>query len=96
MARYLTLINFTDQGAKHVDESVDRATQFGKMVSAAGGKLLFQYWSMGEYDGCVAFEVDDGTSAAALLVKLAKDGNVRTQTQRLYDNQEFQEIARQA
>lgn len=37
MIRYLTLIQFTDQGARNVDKSVQRASDFGKSVSDAGG-----------------------------------------------------------
>lgn len=89
MVRYLALIQFTDQGAKNVHKSLDRASEFGKSVSDAGGKLISQTWTIGQYDGCVIFEVPDETTGAALLLTLAKDGNVRTQTLRCYDNQEF-------
>ncbi len=92
MFRYLTLINFTDQGVRDVTHSVERAGQFGKSVEAAGGKLLSQYWSVGEADGCVVFEVPDEATAAALLLTLAKAGNVRTRTMRLFDTQEFQHV----
>ena len=92
MIRYLTLIQFTDQGARNVDKSVQRASEFGKSVSGAGGKLVSQVWTFGQYDGCVVFEVPDEASGTALLVKLAKDGNVRTQAMRCYDNQEFEAI----
>ncbi|MCM2369485.1 GYD domain-containing protein [Aporhodopirellula aestuarii] len=92
MFRYLTLIQFTDQGARNVDKSVQRASDFGKSVSDAGGKLISQVWTVGKYDGCVVFETPDESTSSALLVKLAKDGNVRTQTMRCYDNQEFADI----
>ena len=82
MIRYLTMIQFTDQGARNVDKSVQRASDFGKSVSDAGGKLVLQVWTVGQYDGCVVFEVPDEAVGAALLVKLAKNGNVRTRTMR--------------
>ena len=92
MIRYITLIQFTDQGARNVDKSVQRASEFGKSVSEAGGKLVSQGWTIGQYDGCVVFEVPDEATGTALLVRLAKDGNVRTQAMRCYDNQEFATI----
>jgi uncharacterized protein with GYD domain len=92
MTRYLALINFTDQGARNVKESIQRASSFGKSVEAAGGKLLSLYWSVGEADGCVMFEAPDEKSGAALLIALAKDGNVRTRTLTLYDTGEFQQV----
>jgi uncharacterized protein with GYD domain len=90
--RYLTMIQFTDQGARNVDKSVQRALGFGESVSDAGGKLVLQVWTVGQYDGCVVFEAPDEVVGSALLVKLAKNGNVRTQTMRCYDNQEFETI----
>jgi uncharacterized protein with GYD domain len=92
MIRYLTMLRFTDQGAQNVDKSVQRASDFGKSVSDAGGKLILQVWTVGQYDGCVVFEVPDETVGSALLFKLAKNGNVRTQTMRCYDNQEFETV----
>ncbi len=90
MVRYLSLIQFTDQGARDVDKSVQRASAFDKSVTDAGGKLISQTWTVGQYDGCVIFEAPDEATASALLVKLAKDGNVRTQTMRCYDTREFE------
>ena len=92
MFRYLTLVNFTDQGVRNVNDSIQRASSFGQSVEAAGGKLLSQYWAVGEADGCVVFEVPDEQSGASLLLALAKDGNVRTSTMRVYDTQEFQQV----
>ncbi len=92
MIRYLTMLQFTDQGVQNVDKSVQRASDFGKSVSDSGGKLVLQVWTVGQYDGCVVFEVPDETIGSALLIKLAKNGNVRTQTMRCYDNQEFETV----
>ncbi len=92
MIRYLSLISFTDQGVRDVSHSIERASQFRKSVEAAGGKLLAQYWSIGDVDGCVVLEAPDEPTAAALLLSLAKAGNVRTQSTRLFDAQEFQQI----
>lgn len=92
MFRYLVLINFTDQGARNVDKSVARASSFSQSVEAAGRTLIAQYWAIGEVDGCVVFEAPDETTASKLLVQLAKDGNVRTRTSRILNNEEFQKV----
>ena len=92
MVRYMALVNFTDQGVRNVGDSIHRASSFGQSVEAAGGKLLSQYWAVGDADGCVTFEVPDEQTGASLLLALAKDGNVRTKTMRVYDTQEFQQV----
>lgn len=94
MLRYHSLINFTDAGAKNIQDSIDRATRFGQSVENAGGKLIAQYWSLGLYDGCVIFEAPDDKTASRLLVQLAKDGFVRTQTMQVFDNAEAAELVR--
>lgn len=92
MIRYLTLINYTDQGVRNIGDTLQRAEAFAQSVQAAGGKLISQYWTAGDVDGCVVFEAPDEAAGAALLVKLAKAGNVRTRTLRAFDAQEFQQI----
>tara|TARA_R110002167_G_scaffold246058_1_gene451697 strand:+ start:545 stop:835 length:291 start_codon:yes stop_codon:yes gene_type:complete len=92
MIRYLSLMNFTDQGIREVSDSVKRAEAFRQSVEAAGGKLVSQYWATGEADGCVVFEAPDEQTAASLLLSLAKKGNVRTRSMRLFDTQEFQQV----
>ena len=92
MIRYLTLINYTDQGIHKIGDTLHRAEAFAKSVQTAGGTLVSQYWSIGDVDGCVVFEAPDEATGAALLLKLAKAGNVRTRTLRVMDSQEFQQV----
>ena len=51
MARYVTLINWTDQGIKDVKDSPKRLDAAKEAITAAGGRLIFFYLLMGEYDG---------------------------------------------
>lgn len=93
MIRYLSLISFTDQGITDVDNSVQRAQDFSTTVEAAGGRVVQQFWAIGEFDGAVIFEAPDDATAAALLIKLGHDGNVRTRSLRVYEADEFKSIA---
>ncbi len=92
MTRYLTLIQFTDQGIRNVQQSIHRAGEFRAQVEAAGGKILSMYWSTGEADGCIVFEAPDEVTGASLLLSLGKKGNVRTRTMRVFDAEEFGRI----
>ncbi len=92
MVRYLSLISFTDKGIQSVTHSIERAEQFQSRVADAGGRVLHQYWSLGEFDGCVLFEVPDEMTGAALLLQLGQADNVRTRTTRIFDNTEFAKI----
>jgi uncharacterized protein with GYD domain len=92
MVRYLSLISFTDKGIRDVAKSIERATEFRTAVESKGGKVISQYWSLGEVDGFVVFECPDDKTAAALLLKLGKEENVRTTSQRIFDSAEFEAI----
>ena len=96
MTRFLSLLTFTDQGIRDVKQSTQRADNFRKSVDAAGGKVILQYWLVGEADGCVVFEAPDDQVASALLLSLAQLGNVRTRTLRVYDTKEFERILAKA
>ena len=89
MVRYLSLISFTDKGITDVSKSIDRAAAFSTAVESKGGKVLNQYWALGEVDGCLIFECPDDQVAAALLLQLGKEDNVRTKTMRVFDATEF-------
>jgi uncharacterized protein with GYD domain len=93
MPRYQSLLTFTQQGLANVEKSPQRANKFRKAVEAAGGQIISQYWSIGEFDGGIIFDAPSEQSAATLLLELAKDGNVRTRTMRIFDETEFQQIA---
>lgn len=96
MVRYLSLLNFTEQGLRNVQQSPQRATQFSKSVEAAGGKVISQYWAVGEADGSIVFEAPSEEAAASLLLALGKLGNVRTRSMRVYDEAEFARICAKA
>jgi uncharacterized protein with GYD domain len=89
MIRYLSLLTFTEQGIADVKASVKRAAMFRSSVETAGGQVIAQYWAVGEADGCLVFEAPDEPTAAALLLGLAREGNVRTKSMRVYDADEF-------
>lgn len=92
MVRYLSLLSFTPQGVGKVKDSPARAEQFRRSVVEAGGRIVSLYWSVGEVDGAIIFEAPDEQTGATLLLKLAQQGNVRTRTLRVYDEEEFAAI----
>lgn len=92
MPRYMSLVNFTESGVRQIGESISRADHFRSDVEAAGGQVEATWWALGEFDGAVVFTAPDDATSAALLLKLARAGNVRTRTMTLYDVDEFKEI----
>lgn len=91
MANFISLVNFTEQGIRNVKESPARAEAFIKMAESLGVKVKGIHWTVGAYDLVVATEGSDEAVTAALL-KVGAAGNVRTQTLRAYDANEFSKI----
>ncbi len=78
MPSYLILANWTDQGIRNVKDSPGRLGTFKQVIEAAGGRLIYFYLTMGEYDFAVVVEVPDDETAGRVLLHLGSLGNVRT------------------
>lgn len=89
---YLTLLTYTDQGMRAIKQSPQRATAWRHEVEAAGITVLAQLWTAGACDGVLILQGDSEQQVLAALAKLAALGNVRTQSLRAFDAEEFAKI----
>ena len=89
MARYISLIRFTDQGARAVKKSAARALSFAKAAARAGITVEAQYWTIGSYDGVLILNSDSEEKILHYLAELTAAGNVRPQTMQAFDAKEF-------
>src|SRR5690349_4957872 len=92
MARYLTLLRFTERGMKTMKKSTARAASFRKTAEKAGVRVEVLYWTAGGYDGVLILSANDETKALQCLAALALAGNVRTETLRAFDAKEFDAV----
>lgn len=92
MATYVSLVNWTEQGAKGYADTVTRAKDSAKTIEAMGGRFVSMLWTMGKYDLVVTSEFPDDESASAFALKLGSQGNVRTVTMRAYTASEMERI----
>lgn len=82
MAAYVNLMKFTEQGLRNYKETVQRAEQYWKTIEKAGGRVIHELWTLGEYDIVVLFEAPDDETAGWLALQLGALGNVRSTTMR--------------
>jgi uncharacterized protein with GYD domain len=94
MATYISLLRFTEQGAKNIKESIRRAHDFGNAAAKSGVTIDGQYWTLGEYDGVLILSADTEEKALHCLAELAAHGNVRTETLQAFTDKGFAEIIR--
>ena len=91
MASYITLANFTEQGARSIKASPERFEAFKSVAEAAGVTVKSVHWTLGAFDLVIVTEGDEAT-LAALNMKTAALGNVRTQTLRGFTPAEMRQL----
>ena len=91
MARYVSLIRFTDQGARALKKSAACAMGFRKAAEKAGITVEAQFWTAGSCDGVIILSGDE-KKILRCLAQLAALGNVRTETLRAFNAEEFKAI----
>jgi uncharacterized protein with GYD domain len=92
MAKYILLVNWTDQGVKNVKESPKRLDAARKLAETAGAKLGEFYMTMGGHDMVVHLDAPDDATVAKFVLNLAGAGNVRTQTLKAFSEDEYRKI----
>ena len=92
MADYIVLIDYTDEGIRTIEESPARADAFRANAKKVGVTVKELYWTSGAHDGVLIVDAPDDKAVSALMLSLARAGNVRTQILRAYGPSEMREI----
>ena len=91
MPAYITLANFTDQGARNIKDSPDRFDAFKAAAEGAGVTVKSAHWTTGAYDLVLVCEGPED-ALMTLNLKTAALGNVRTQTLRGFSVTEMRKL----
>jgi uncharacterized protein with GYD domain len=93
MPSYVTLANFTDQGARTIKDSPERFEAFKSVAEGLGITIKSVLWTTGAYDLVL---VSEGPEEAMMTVamKTAALGNVRTQTMRGFTAAEIRKLTK--
>lgn len=91
MPAYITLANFTDQGARAIKDSPDRFEAFKAMAEAAGVTIKSVHWTTGAYDIVLVSEGPED-ALMTLNMKMAALGNIRTNTLRGFSISEMRKL----
>lgn len=92
MPTYITLLQYTQQGAEKIKESPNRLEAAKQSVRAMGGQLKAFYMVMGQYDAVVISEAPDDETAARFALATAGRGYVRTETLRAFTEDEYRKL----
>ncbi len=92
MPSYLVLANYTTQGIQNIKESPDRLAAAKQLAEERGGRIVFFYLTMGQYDLAILLEMPDDDSAARYMLEVGKNGNIRSTTLKAFTEDEYQSI----
>ena len=92
MARYVVLIDWTQRGVESFQESVDRYEAAQQAFQEIGVSFQDVYWTLGSHDIVSVVEAPDDESLAAALLRVASQGNIRTQTLRAFTQDEMRSV----
>jgi uncharacterized protein with GYD domain len=92
MAKYILLLNYTQQGISKVKESPHRAEAARALARECGAEMKELYLTLGEYDLVVHVEAESPEAIARFALAVGSQGNVRSKTLQAFTEDQFQEI----
>ena len=92
MAKYITLLNWTEQGIRGAKHTVERAQSARQVLDGMGVKMTGVWWTLGQYDVVCVLEAPDDESATRAGLVLGMQGNVRSTTLRAFDEGDMKGI----
>jgi uncharacterized protein with GYD domain len=96
MPTYVVLMNWTEQGAKTANQTLDRYEAAKEDLAQHGVTIKDIYWTIGPYDIVTLVEAADDETATAGLLRLTSQGNLRTCTMRGFSADEVRQVIAKA
>jgi uncharacterized protein with GYD domain len=92
MAKFVALINWTEEGVRNFKGTLERADAVDKLAQQMGGSIESLLWTMGAYDLVVTLNFPDDETATAFALAVSSQGNVRTSTMRAFGADDMRDI----
>ena len=92
MATYIGLLSYTDKGIQAAKDIPKRVEAARELARSSGAQITSFHLTMGRFDGVVVAEAPDDAAMARLVLTVAGQGNVRTETLRAFTESEVREI----
>jgi uncharacterized protein with GYD domain len=96
MPRYVSLIDWTQQGVANFKDTVDRYEAAEQQFEQLGVKFVDVYWTLGEHDIVAVLDAPDDETATAALLATGAQGNIRTKTMRGFSREEMRAVIEKA
>jgi uncharacterized protein with GYD domain len=93
MATYMILFRFTQKGIEEIMDSPARVTAAKELIRKMGGEVHAFYAILGsQYDTMFILDAPSDEKLGGMVLAIARLGYVRTQTHRLFNEDEYSKI----
>lgn len=92
MPTYITLVNYTQDGAANMYESPKRLEQAKDLTESLGGEFTSFYLTQGQYDAVFVAEYPDAKAAMKAAIISVGGGAVETETLRAFTEEEYRDL----
>jgi len=92
MNTYIIMVHYTQQGARNIKQAPTRLDAAKKLFESMGAEIKQWYLTFGQYDALMIAEAPDAETIAKLTLTLCSLGNVRTETVRAFDEEEYRAV----
>ena len=90
MNTYVIFFGFTAEGIQNIKASPERVRDAKATVEAMGGEMKAFYGILGsEFDTMFILDAPGDEAVSKMVLTIAKGGNVRTRTHRLFTEQQY-------
>lgn len=89
---YIVLFKFTDQGIKNIKGSPERVKKAKELFRKFGAEVKDFYLLLGQYDTAFIVQAPDDETMAKCNLAICALGNVRAETLRGFNEDEYQKI----
>ena len=89
MAKYILLVNWTDQGIRNIKDSAKRLDAGRALAKKQSCVLESFFMTMGNFDNVAVIEAPDDETIAKYVLTLGSEGNLRTVTLKAFPEEAY-------
>ncbi len=92
MAKYISLVKYTEKGIENIKESPNRLDAFKQLCESMGATVEGFYLTMGRYDLLVIVDAPNSETIAKIFLATTSKGAICTETLQAFTEEEYRRI----
>ena len=92
MAKFISLVKYTEKGITNIKESPNRLDAVKKLCESMGARVESFYLTMGRYDILMVVDAPNPETATKIILTITSGGAVSTETLLGFPEEEYRKI----